>query len=288
MKRLKCALAALSLLPALAIAQGASTPLEGRLKKIRDTQSIAVAYRTDAVPFSFEENKQPTGYTIDLCRRIIGAIEQQIGVKALKIRWVPVTVQSRFETVARGEADLECGSSTVTLGRMKQVDFSSFTFIDGTGLLVKSSLPAQGLSDLGGKKIGVIGGTSNEKALNDALKDRVINASVVRVKSREEGMAQLESGAIDAFASDRVLLLGLISHAKDPKSLALLADALSFEPYAIALPRGDWQLRLAVNTALSQIYRSGAIGEIFGRWFGALGRPGPLIEMMFLFGALPD
>ncbi len=153
---------------------------------------------------------------------------------------------------------------------------------------MKSSLPAQGLSDLGGKKIGVIGGTSNEKALNDALKDRVINASVVRVKSREEGMAQLESGAIDAFASDRVLLLGLISHAKDPKSLALLADALSFEPYAIALPRGDWQLRLAVNTALSQIYRSGAIGEIFGRWFGALGRPGPLIEMMFLFGALPD
>jgi len=287
-KRLNSALAALLLLPALALAQGASAPLEGRLKNIRDAQSIAVAYRTDAVPFSFEEDKQPTGYTIDLCRRVIGAIEQQIGVKALKIRWVPVTVQNRFETVARGEADLECGSSTVTLGRMRQVDFSSFTFIDGTGLLVKSSLAAQGLGDLGGKKIGVIGGTSNEKALNDAVKGRVINASVVRVKSREEGMAQLESGAIDAFASDRVLLLGLISHAKDPKSLALLADALSFEPYAIALPRGDWQLRLAVNTALSQIYRSGAIGEIFGRWFGALGRPGPLIEMMFLFGALPD
>ena len=288
MKRLATALAALLVLPAIAFAQSASAPLEGRLKKIKDSQSIGVAYRTDAVPFSFEENKQAVGYTVDLCRRVIGAIEQQLGVKELKIRWVPVTVQNRFETVAKGQADLECGSSTVTLGRMKEVDFSSFIFVDGTGILVKASLAAKGLSDLGGKRIGVIGGSSNEKALNDALKARVINATVVLVKSRDEGLAQLEAGTIDAFASDRVLLIGLAGKAKEPKSMALLTDALSFEPYAIALPRGDWQMRLAVNTALGQIYRSGAIGEIYGRWFGALGRPGPIIEMTYLFGALPE
>jgi ABC-type amino acid transport substrate-binding protein len=287
-KRLSAALAALLILPAIAFAQSASAPLEGRLKKIKDSQSIGVAYRTDAVPFSFEENKQAVGYSIDLCRRIVGALEQQLGVKELKIRWVPVTVQNRFETVAKGQADLECGSSTVTLGRMKEVDFSSFTFVDGTGLLVKSSLGAKGIADLGGKKIGVIGGSSNEKAVGEALKARVINATVVPVKSRDEGLAQLEAGTIDAFASDRVLLIGLAGKAKEPKSLALLTDALSFEPYAIALPRGDWQMRLAVNTALAQIYRSGAIGEIYGRWFGALGRPGPIIEMTYLFGALPE
>jgi len=289
MKRLSAALAALLLLPAIALAQSASPPLDGRLKKIRDAKSIAVAYRTDAAPFSFEDSgKQAAGYTIDLCRRVIGAIERQLGVQELKIKWVPVTVQNRFETIAKGQADMECGSSTVTLGRMKEVDFSSLTFVDGTGLLVKASLAAKGIGDLGGKKIGVIGGTSNEKALNEALKARVINATVMQVKSRDDGMAQLEAGTIDAFASDRVLLIGLASKAQDPKSLALLTDALSFEPYAIALPRGDWQLRLAVNTALAQIYRSGAIGEIFGRWFGGLGRPGPLIETMFLLGAVPE
>jgi ABC-type amino acid transport substrate-binding protein len=287
-KRLSAALAALLFLPAIAFAQGASAPLEGRLKKIKDAQSIGIAYRTDAAPFSFEENKQAMGYSIDLCRRIVGALEQQLGAKELKIRWVPVTVQNRFETVAKGQADLECGASTVTLGRMKEVDFSSFTFVDGTGLLVKASLAAKGLGDLGGRKIGVIGGSSNEKALNEALKARVVNATVVPVKTRDDGLAQLEAGTIDAFASDRVLLIGLAGKAKDPKSLALLTDALSFEPYAIALPRGDWQMRLAVNTALAQLYRSGAVGEIFGRWFGALGRPGPLIEMTFMFGALPD
>jgi len=287
-KRMPAALAALLLLPAIALAQAASAPLEGRLKKIKDSQSIAVAYRTDAAPFSFEDSKQAVGYTVDLCRRVVGALEQQLGVKELKIRWVPVTVQNRFDTIAKGQADLECGASTVTLGRMKEVDFSSFTFVDGTGILVKASLSAKGIGDLGGKKIGVIAGTSNERALNEALKSRVINATVVPVKTRDDGLAQLESGAIDAFASDRVLLIGLAAKAADQKSLALLTDALSFEPYAIALPRGDWQMRLAVNTALANIYRSSAIGEIYGRWFGAFGRPGPVIEMTYLFGALSD
>jgi ABC-type amino acid transport substrate-binding protein len=282
------AVATLLLLPALAIAQGAQPPLDGRLKKIRDTKTIALAYRADALPFSFEENKQPAGYTVDLCRRIVGAIEKQLGAGELKVNWVPVSSQNRFETIAKGQADMECGSSTVTLGRMKEVDFSSYTFVDGTGILVKASLAAKSLGDLGGKKIGVIAGTSNEKALSEALKQRVLNATVVPVKSRDEGLAQLEAGTIDAFASDRVLLIGLASKAKEPKSLALLTDALSFEPYAIALPRGDWQLRLAVNTALAQIYRSGAIGEIYGRWFGALGRPGPVIEAMVLFGAVRE
>jgi ABC-type amino acid transport substrate-binding protein len=287
-KRLSAALAALLFLPAVAFAQPASAPLEGRLKKIKDAQSIGIAYRTDAAPFSFAENQQPVGYSIDLCRRVVGLLEQQLGVKELKVRWVPVTVQNRFETVAKGQADLECGASSVTLGRMREVDFSSFTFVDGTGLLVKASLAAKGLGDLGGRRIGVIGGSSNERALAEALRARAVNATVVPVPTRDDGLAQLEAGTIDAFASDRVLLIGLAGKAKEPKSLALLTDALSFEPYAIALPRGDWQMRLAVNSALAQIYRSGAIGEIFGRWFGAFGRPGPLVEMTFLFGALPE
>jgi ABC-type amino acid transport substrate-binding protein len=278
---------ALLSLPFASPAQNADI-LDGRLQKIHDSKSIGIAYRTDAAPFSFEENKQITGYSIDLCRRVVASIERQLGVGELKIRWVPVNSQTRFEAIAKGEADLECGASTVTLGRMKTVDFSSFTFIDGTGLIVKASMAANALSDLAGKKIGVIGGTSNERALNDALKNRVINATVVPVRTREEGLAQVESGTIDAFASDRVLLIALLGKSKDPAGLALLTDALSFEPYAIGLPRGDWQMRLAVNGALAQLYRSGTIREIFGRWFGAIGRPGPVMEAAFLFGALPE
>jgi ABC-type amino acid transport substrate-binding protein len=281
--------AALCLAPTLALAQMASAPFDGRLKKIHETKTIHVAYRTDAVPFSFEDNdKKPTGYTVDLCRSVIGVIEKQIGVVPLQVKWVPVTLQNRFSAIASGQADMECGASTVTLGRMKEVGFSTLTFVDGTGLLIRASTPGNSLMDLANKKIGVIAGTSNERAVNEALRVKVVTASVVPVKSREEGLAQLEAGSIDALASDRVLLVGLVSKAKDPKALALLGDPLSYEPYAIALPRGDWAMRQAVDAALAQIYKSPALPEIYNRWFAALGRPAPVLEVMFALGRLPE
>jgi len=289
MFRLHALLATLCLAPTLSLAQMASAPFDGRLKKIHETKTINVAYRTDAVPFSFDDNdKKPTGYTVDLCRSIIGVIEKQIGVVPLQVKWVPVTLQNRFSAVASGQADMECGASTVTLGRMKEVGFSTLTFVDGTGLLVRATTPGNSLMDLANKKIGVIAGTSNERALNEALRIKVVTASVVPVKSREEGLAQLEAGTIDALASDRVLLVGLVAKAKDPKALALLNDPLSYEPYAIALPRGDWAMRQAVDSALAQIYKSPALPEIYNRWFAALGRPAPLLEIMFALGRLPE
>ena len=288
MRRLTTLLAVLCLAPTLALAQTAM-PLDGRLKKISDTRTIAVAYRTDALPFSYEDaEKKAAGYTVDLCRAVIGVIERQLGGAPLKVQWVPVTVQNRLAAVAGGQADMECGATTVTLGRMKEVDFSSLTFADGTGLLVKKSTGGNSLIDLAGKKIAVIAGTSNERAINDALKAKVMSATVVPVKSRDEGLAQLESGAIDAFASDRILLLGLAEKAKDPGALALMVDAISFEPYAIVLPRGDWALRLAVNSALAQIYKSSALPELYNRWFGQLGRPNSDLQVVYGLGALPE
>ena len=176
----------------------ATAPFEGRLKQIQETKTISVGYRTDALPFSFEDaDKKPAGYTVDLCRGVIAVIERQLGVSPLQVKWVPVTTQTRFSAIASGQADMECGASTVTLGRMKEVAFSTLTFLDGTGLLIRASTTGNSLTDLSGKKIGVIAGTSNERALNEALKARVLTAAVVNVKSREEGMEQVESGAVD-------------------------------------------------------------------------------------------
>jgi glutamate/aspartate transport system substrate-binding protein len=266
-----------------------AAPLDGRLKKIRDTRTLAIAYRTDAVPFSsIGADSRPVGYTIDLCQRVVESIRRQLDLPSLHIKWVAVTTQTRLTAVAEGRADMECGSTTVTLSRMRTVDFSSIVFVDGTGLLIKTANPATGIADLAGKKIGVIPGTSNERALELALKSREVAATVTRVANRDDGLAQLEAGTIDAFASDRMLLVGLARNSKNAKSLTLLTETLSFEPYAIVLPRGDWAMRLAVNGALAQIYRSGAATEIYGRWFGAFGRMSPLIDAAYQLGALPE
>jgi len=284
MLRLAALTLTLLLAPALGIAQ------EGALKRIKGAKSVAIAYRSDAAPFSLvaDNAQEPTGFSIELCRRVVASIAQQLGIDGMQIKWVPVTTQDRMEAVARGRADMECGSTSVTLARSKQVNFSSYIFVDGTALLIKTDAAARQLSDFGGKKIGVIAGTTNEKAVNDALKRNVINATVVQVKSRDDGLAQLEAGQIDAFASDRTLLLAMAPKAKDPKSLSLLLEDLSFEPYAIVLPRGDDDLRLAVNAALAQIYRSGTVAEIFRRWFGALGKPGLMLEATYILGAIPE
>jgi len=262
--------------------------LDGRLKRIAETKSIAIAYRADATPFSFVEgDKQVVGFSIDLCKRIVNSIERQLKVPSIAIKWVPVTVQTRFDAVAKGQADMECGSSTVTLSRLKQVDFSSYIFVESTGLIAKTASGLRSISDMSGKKIAVVGGTTNERAVHEQLKRRQLSATVVPYKTRDEALAALEQGQADAFASDRLLLVGASVKAKDPGALTLLPDELSFEPYGIVLPRGDAAFRLAVNAGLAELYR-GEINEIFSRWFAQFGRPSPLLAAVYVFGAIPD
>jgi glutamate/aspartate transport system substrate-binding protein len=274
---------------ALAASAAGAQALDGHLKKIADTKTITIAHRTDAAPFSFvDANNNVTGFSVDLCRQVVASLERQLKIDKLAVKYVPVTAQTRFDAVAKGQADIECGASTVTLSRLKIVDFSSYIFIETTGLMAKSAANYKSLSDLAGKKIAVIGGTSNERAVRAQLERRKMIATVVPVKTSEDGIAALESGAADAFASDALLLIGGVVKAKDPKALALLNDRLSYEPYGIVLPRGDYNFRLAVNTALSQIYSSEQIDEVFSRWFSAFGKPTPLTEAVYILGAIPE
>jgi ABC-type amino acid transport substrate-binding protein len=263
--------------------------LDGRLKKIVDTKTINIAYRMDAAPFSFvNDSKQIAGFSIDLCTRVVNSIERQLKVQSLKVNWVLVTVQTRFDAIIKGEADMECGSSTVTLSRLKVVDFSSYIFLETTGLVVKTASGLHSLSDMSGKKIAVIRGTTNERAINAQLKRFQLDTTVVQTNDADEALAALEGGRVDAFASDKLLLVGASARAKDSKSLTMLPDDLSFEPYGITLPHGDPAFRLAVNTGLAQIYRSGEVGEIFSRWFRSFGKPSPIIEAIYILGAIPE
>ena len=182
---------ALVLTAGLASAQGP----DDRLNAINKTKIIKIAYRTDARPFSYlNENKEPAGYTVDLCKLVARSLEKQLGVPELDIQWVPVTTQTRFEAVANGMADMECGSSTATLSRMKQVDFSSFVFIESTGLVVKRDSNIRSFNDLAGKKIAVIAGTTNERAISEKNQRLNLNASIVEVTDRNDGIAALDRG----------------------------------------------------------------------------------------------
>ena len=259
------------------------------LAKIRAAGSITVAFSGDALPFSFvESNNQPAGYSIDLCKRVIAAIGRAVGIADLKVNWVIDTVPNRIAMVAGGKADLECANTTASQARMKDVDFSNLIFVDGGGFLVRADSTVNGFADFAGKSIAVAAGTTTERRLNSMLKDRLINTKVVTVKDGVEGVAMLESGAVQGFASDKIKLIGLAAQAKDPKVFAMLSEDLSFEPYAFMVPRNDSAFRLEVNKALTQVYLSGDIDQIFLKWLGKLGRPSGLLAAMYVLNSIPQ
>jgi ABC-type amino acid transport substrate-binding protein len=259
------------------------------LAKIKAAQSITVAFSGDSLPFSYvERDNQPAGYSIDLCKRVIAGIGRAVGIPEIKVNWVIDTVPNRISMVANGKADLECSNITQTQSRLKDVDFSNLIFVDGGGFLVRADSPINGFSDLAGKSVAVTTGTTTEKRLNDMLKARLVDAKVVQVKDGVEGVALLQSGAVAAFASDKIKLVGLAAQAKDPNAFALLAEDLSFEPYGFMIPRNDSAYRLVVNSALTQVYVSGEIESIFAKWLGKLGRPSGLLAAMYLLNAIPE
>jgi ABC-type amino acid transport substrate-binding protein len=279
----------LAALTVLAASPATGQDLQGTLKKISDTKTINIGYRETAVPFSFVgADKQPAGYTVDLCRRVAGGIQQQLKLADLKINWVMVTSENRIQMVANGTVDIECGTTTHTLSRSEQVDFSLMTFVDGGTFLVRTEGKIASISDLSGKKVGVIPSTTTATALNDALQRSFTTVQIVPVKDHADGLAALERGAVDAYASDRTLLIGLAVTSKDPSKLMLSDQGFSYEPYGLVVRRNDSAFRLAVNRVLANIYRGAQIVEIYNRWFGAFGRPSTLLQIMYLLNAIPE
>jgi ABC-type amino acid transport substrate-binding protein len=262
--------------------------LDGTLKKIKSTGTFTLGYLESAPPFSFPgPDRRPVGYSIELCTHIASAIQKQLGVN-LKLNWMPVTTANRLDMVESGKVDIECGTSTATLARQERVDFSLMTYVDGGGLLTKSDMKLGAVADLADKRIAVIPGTTTQTALEKYLKEEFVAVKIVPVKNHVEGVAAIEKGSADAFASDRGILIGLAVTSKDPTRFALPAIIFSYEPYGFMLRRNDAAFRLSVNRALAELYRSGNIAPIYERWFGSFGKPSPAMLSMYLLNGLPE
>ncbi len=282
-------LVALMVAAGLAAGAAAAQSPPDALARIKSAKAVNVAYSPDSLPFSFVgPGNQPAGYSIDLCKRAIAQIGRSVGEPNLKVNWMPGSVGERLQMVASGRADLDCANTTQTQTRLANVDFSNLIFLDAGGFLVKAGSPITKIPDLAGRKVAVLKGTTTETRLNDTLRARLVNATVIPIANAGEGVAMVEAGSVDAYAGDKIKLVGLAVQAKEPARLALLTEELSFEPYAIGLPRNNSALRLEVNRALTQVYMSGDIEAIYAQWLGKLGRPTTLLAVMFLLNSIPD
>jgi ABC-type amino acid transport substrate-binding protein len=260
---------------------------------IRKSGVITLGYIDGAAPFSFTDgNGQPQGYSVELCNAAAEGVGAQLKRQGLKVRWVKLTIQDRIDAVRTGKVDLECSTTTWTLSRQKLVDFSLVTFVDGGSLLVKSSAELAHLADFGGKRIAVISGTTTERSLRESLARRTVRAELVAIRTRDEGLSLLREGQVDALASDRTALIGVVVMSGGARGAGadykLLDQDFSIEQYALMMKRGDHDFRLAVNRVLAGIYRSGAIEQIYGRWLGPLGPPSVLLSATYFIQNLAE
>ena len=281
-----------TLLLAIALAPSASLMAQGTLERIADRNDFRIGYRTDARPLSFEKDGQAQGYSVDFCQRIAVAVREHLQLPDMKVTFVPVTSDGRFDAVVDGDIDIECGATTVTLGRLERVDFTLMTFVTGGTILSMAANRVAHLEDLAGKRVAVVRGTSTADALEAALKEKLIDARVVAVADRNEGMSRLREGEVAGFASDQIVLIGVALEAIDARQVVNFSFAdefFSYEPYAFMVRRDDAEFRLVVNRAIAQMFRSGQFAQVYQTWIGSAGvQPSPMLIAMYQMQSLAE
>lgn len=275
----------------LALLLGFAFPSEaaGTLDRIKTSKTISFGYREASIPFSYTgDDNQPWGYSVELCTRVAAAIVRQFNLDELQLQWIPVTPETRLAKLKSGEIDLECGATTSTLSRMEEADFSLPIFVDGCSYLSRRSSGIKRLADLAGKKIAVALGTNSERIFAEALVQQLLGAELVRVADHAQGVAAISQGNVDAYASDRSLLIRLALQSGHQSDWSIAQETLSYEPYALMMRRNDSAFRLVVNRELARLSRSREIHTLYERWFGTVSRPGAYMESLYFLNGLPE
>jgi len=277
---------------ALLAIPAASLMAQGTLERIKDRGEFRIGYNPDSRPLSFTQNGEAAGYSVDLCRRIAAGVRDHLKLPDMKVTFVATSFGDRFDAIEDGDIDIECGSTTITLERQERVDFTLMTFVTGGTVMSMADKRVATMKDLGGKRVAVLRNTSTEGALGAYLKENLIDARIVTITEAADGLARLQDGSVDAFASDQVVLVGAALRAIEANRSAnfSFADELfSYEPYGFMVKRDDAEFRLVANRTLAQLYRSGQFAQLYQEWIGSVGiKPSPMLVAMFQLNALTE
>lgn len=242
--------------------------LTGTLKKIRDTGSITVGHRESSIPFSYLDDKQqPVGYAMELCGRIVDAVKAELKLPNLKVNLQPVTSSNRIPLLQNGTIDLECGSTTNSMDRQKQVSFGPTYFVINVTAAVKKSSNINSLADLNGKNISTTSGTTAVPLLKAYEKTKSVDVKEIYGKDHGESFLLLVDDRVSAFVMDDILLAGQIANARNPGDFRILTESLRTEPYSMMLRKDDPQFKALVDRTIGAIMKSGEIDKIYAKWF---------------------
>ena len=260
------ALLAATLLPDFVAAQDGG--LSPTLANIKRSNVVRLGYREASLPFSFlDQASRPIGYSLELCEAIVEEIGVEVDSAALRIEYVKVTPETRIPAIVDNKIDLECGSTTANAERRKRVAFSPLMFVAGTKLLVPKAAKVSGIADLKGKSVVVTKGTTNEQAIAAADKKLSLGLKIVTADDHEQSYQMLVDGKVDAFATDDILLYGLIARHKAQDKLAVVGDLLSYDPYGIMYRKDEPQLAAVVERTFRRLATNHDLVPLYEKWF---------------------
>ena len=257
----------ISILTALAVpAAMAQTAMT--LDKVKVNGAITVAYRESSIPFSYLDDKaQPTGFGWEICGKIVDEVKKSTGRADLKVQTQAVTSANRIPLLTNGTIDIECGSTTNTSERQKQVAFATNYFYTGTRFLVKTGAAVKSLDDLKGKPVVSTTGTTNFRVIRNLNEEKKLDIDLLGAKDHAESALMVQTGRALAFAMDDILLYGLRASAQNPADFAVVGEAIQVEPYAIMLRRDDPAFKKLVDDTIAGLVKSGEFEKLYKKWF---------------------
>ena len=253
---------------AVLAAPAAAQQLSGTLKKIKETGSITVGYRESSIPFSYLDDRQhPIGYAMDLCMKIVDAVKAELKTPALKVQLQPVTSSNRIPLMQNGTIDLECGSTTNSVERQKQVSFGPTYFVINVTAAVKKSSGINSLADLNGKTISTTSGTTSVPLIKKYEKTQNVEVKEIYGKDHAESFLLVADDRAAAFVMDDILLAGQIANSRSPSEYRIIPESLRQEPYSMMLRKDDPQFKALVDKTIGGVMTSGEIDRIYAKWF---------------------
>jgi glutamate/aspartate transport system substrate-binding protein len=283
--------------PLLAIPAARAQELTGTLKKIKDSKTVTLGYRESSIPFSYVNKVgEPIGYSIDLCNAVVDEVSKELEGVEIAVKYKKVTAETRIPAVQSGEVDLECGSTTANFERKKEVAFSPIFFVAGTKLLVPRSSGISSYLDLRDKAVVVTAGTTNEAAVRAISDKQHLGIKFLVGTDHAESFAMLKEGKADAFATDDVLLYGLVATARSGDQYHVVGEYLSYDPYGLMYRKDDPDFAAIVDRTFSRLAQSRELVQLYNKWFQqrlptgeTLDLPmSPQLEEIFRVEGVPD